>query len=303
MKGLRKISSLLIAFVMIATTMTVQAFVGPGAPTGYVNDFASVLSQSEKTDLENKLREVESSTGAEISVVTVKTIGRDETIESYAVKLFEEWGIGKSDVDNGVLLLFAMEEREVRIEVGYGLEGTIPDLRANRIIQDIIIPSFRSGQYYEGIDKAADSIVGLIKNDPEAMRATEPSQNIRSTSSWDFNPFAAFFFLVVVIDILVRILSKSKSWWLGGVIGAIIGGVITLVFALGLAGVILTVIFIVLGLIFDYVVSKKGPWKGGGPGGMWLGGFGSGSGGSGFGGGFGGFGGGSSGGGGASGRW
>jgi uncharacterized protein len=123
------------------------------------------------------------------------------------------------------------------------------------------------------------------------------------SKSWDINPFGLFFFVVMFIDIMARMLSKTKSWWLGGVIGLIIGALVTVIFSLGIAGIILSAIFGVLGWVFDFIVSKRGPWKGGGPGGLWLGGMGGTGGRGGFGGGFGGFGGGGSGGGGASGRW
>ncbi len=122
-------------------------------PTGFVNDFANLFSQDFKTSLEQDLQNFEKETGAEIALVTIQNLGA-EPIEDFAVKLFEEWGIGKRDENNGVLLLIAKDEREVRIEVGYGLEPYITDGRAGRIMREKITPNFRNGAYDEGIKEA-----------------------------------------------------------------------------------------------------------------------------------------------------
>src|SRR6185503_20358669 len=98
------------------------AYVSPGKPTGFVNDFAALLSPQTRESLEAELAQFEQTSGNEIVIATIPTHGSNETIETYAVKLFEEWAIGKEKPDNGLLLLIAKEDREMRIEVGYGLE-------------------------------------------------------------------------------------------------------------------------------------------------------------------------------------
>ena len=108
-----------------------------------VNDFTGTLDSGWKSSIEELCIKVRNETGAEIGVAVISDL-QGITIEEYAVKLFEKWGVGKADKDNGVLLLVSMQERKVRIEVGYGLEGVITDLEAGNIINDIIVPRFKA---------------------------------------------------------------------------------------------------------------------------------------------------------------
>ncbi len=287
-----------------------MAYTSPGIPQGYVSDFAHVMTASDIQTINGKLTAFESSTGDQIAVVTVPTIGTDETIETYATKLFAEWGIGKKKSDNGILILIATDDRQVRIEPGYGLEGNITDIVSNSIIQQVMIPAFKTGDYSAGISGAVDAVTGVISNSPDAEQYLNASTANRGNgfqgSGSQVNYFALFFIGIMVLNILARILGKTKSWWLGGVIGAIIGSIIGLIWGFVSIGIISIIILTILGLIFDFIVSKNPPGSGTGKGGgVWPIFFGGGSGGSGLGGGggFGGFGGGMSGGGGASGRW
>jgi uncharacterized protein len=275
------------------------AYTSPGKPQGFVSDFANIIDSSTEASLQNKLQALRDANTVEIAVVTISTLG-DESIETFAVKLFEEWGIGKKGSDNGILLLVAPNEKEVRIEVGYGMEPIITDLLANNIVQKTIIPEFKKGDYSAGIAGGVDALVGIINNtvDPSEFAGTNQS---KFGALDNINPEFIFFLVFIFISVFSRILSKSKSWWAGGLIGAGIGVVVSLFLDFVAVRVIVIVMLTVLGLIFDFVVSKNGPGKGG-PGGFWFGSGGMGGGHSG-GGGFGGFGGGFSGGGGASGRW
>lgn len=279
----------------------VYAFTSPGNPSGYVNDFASVFTLEQKSALENKLSLFNASTTNEITVVTVKNLGGDY-IEHYAVELFKAWGIGTKKNDNGVLLLIAIEDRAMRIEVGYGLEGALTDSISAQIIRDDLTPAFRQNDFYGGIDTATNNIIKVTQG--EYVSTVDSSQRSSGGSaSWEF----IIFIFVTVVQFLGSILGRSKSWWAGGVLGGALGGVIMLSGFLGISlvvGGVITSVLVLLGLLFDYIVShqyassvRSGSsipwWAGGGRGG-----------GSSFGGGsFGGFSGGSSGGGGASGRW
>jgi uncharacterized protein len=262
------------------------AYTSPGNPIGWVNDFANMLTVSEKTSLEAELSAFTKETGAEIAVVTIPTLG-NETVETYAVQLFKEWEIGQKGKDNGILLLVAKDEREVRIEVGYGMEPYVTDADSSRIIRNVFVPAFKDGEYSKGINDTVSSIEGLIRKDPEAISQRQE----KSSFSMSGELIATIFFLIVN---LIGVMARSKSWWLGGIIGAIIGGIL-------FKAITAVVIGSVIGLIFDFLLSllagklPKGP--GGGP--MFFGGGFGGRGG----GGFGGFGGGMSGGGGSSGRW
>lgn len=267
------------------------AYVSPGGPSGFVSDFAGVLSEPQRTGLETKLQNFKNTTGSEVAVVFVRTLGGD-TIENYANELFTEWGIGEKGKDNGILFLVAVLDREMRIEVGYGLEGALTDAQAYWIEQNVAVPAFRTQDYYAGANGVIQKIIGAISGEEMIPTATPaPGANFS---------FSEVLWLLIILPIwLASILSRSKSWWLGGVLGGMGGIVLGFIFGFLYTGVIAFVLLVPLGLLFDFAVSRayqKGKATGHYP--WWIGG------GRGFGGrGWGGFGGGSSGGGGASSRW
>ncbi len=285
-----------VAAVAFAIPLAVFAYTSPGKPTGLVNDFAGMLAPSEVEGIEAKLSAFEKETGNEIAVVTVQNLGGD-TVENFAEKFFKEWGIGKKNKDNGVLLLISRDDREMRIEVGYGLEGALTDAESFWILNKELAPAFRDGKYYDGISAAIDKIIFAIGGEIVIPLEDDP---IHSGPSFDLI-WVMFFALLWISSILAR----SKSWWAGGVVGGVAGIIIGVIKGFLYAGIIGLVVFIPTGFIFDFFVSRAyqkskasgthPPW--------WIGGGGHGGHSGGFGGGFGGFGGGSSGGGGASSRW
>jgi uncharacterized protein len=231
-----------------------------------------------------------------VAVVTVSTIG-DEYIEQYAVRLFEEWGVGSSEKDNGVLVLLAVQDRKIRIEVGYGLEGALPDSVAQRIITNEMVPSLAAGDYDGAVLRGTEAIIEATRGE---YTASNPTTNMNAI--FDV-AFPLFIFGSFVLQWIGAILARTKSWWLGGVLGTVLGASVSSVMGWWmLYGALLTIGLTLFGLFFDYVVSstyrhsqKYGvtpPWWAGGTG---YSGRSSG--------GFGGFGGGRSGGGGASGSW
>lgn len=282
------------------------AYTNPGTPTGFVNDFAQILTAEQKQALEQSLRDFEVQTTHEISVVTIPSLDGD-VIEQYANELFADWKIGKEGVDNGVLLLIALEDKKVRIEVGYGLEGALTDAESKYIIDKVIIPAFKNGQFAEGVQAGAETIKQAVVDEVVATNVknhTGFAGFIEKALSIIFSAFEFFLVIgIVLFQLVTSILAKSKAWWHGGVLGGLVG--IAILFFAGLSiGIISTVVLILFGLLIDYHVSKSykafkaggsRPWfmSSGRHGGGWSSG----------GGGFGGFGGGSSGGGGASGGW
>lgn len=150
----------------------------PGAafprPSGHVNDFAGVFTDDDRAYLENFLRTLERDTSAELVVVTVTSLD-GLTIEEYAVRLFANWGIGDADKDNGVLLLVAPAERKVRIEVGYGLEGSLPDGLAGEIIRTAILPEFKQGNLRRGIGRGLDRISRVVRGEAVAAAPVPPA--------------------------------------------------------------------------------------------------------------------------------
>lgn len=282
-----------LAFVFLPSF--VFAYSSPGKPSGFVNDFAGVLTNDQRLQIENQLTEFQKNLGAEISVVTIKSLGGD-TVENYASELFKEWGIGQKGKDNGILFLIAVEDREMRIEVGYGLEGLLTDAQSYWIQQNVVAPAFRNNDFYSGISGAAQKIMAAVNQEE-----TIPSESPANSSSPPLDGRLLFWLILIVPIWLARILGRSKSWWLGGVLGGAGGMVVGLFYGFLYTGILSMTILVPIGLLFDFFVSRgyqRGKLTGHFP--WWIGG---GRGGSHGGGGFGGFGGGSSGGGGSSSRW
>lgn len=279
--------------------------------SGYVNDFADVLTTDEENSISKKISDLEKATGNEIAVVTVHNMSGDY-IEHFAYKLFENWGIGKKKEDNGLLFLIVIDDRKMRMEVGYGLEPVLTDGVTKYIQDNVVSPEFKNSNYYSGIKLGVDSIVSAIGGE----RVSESSgvyNSLNSNNIFKFLsevfPFLIFFFFGF-LQWIISVMSRTKSWWLGGVIGAGIGLGFILGFSLSIFTEIALLVLTALGLFIDYLVSKDyknklsnfdidNPpswWAGStwGPGGStWTSSSGS----------FGGFGGGSSGGGGSNSDW
>ena len=282
--------------VSLFLVFPVSAYQSPGSPAGFVNDFSGILSADAKARLEEKLTGFAAQESNEISVVTISSLDGD-TIENYAVNLFAEWQIGRAKQDNGVLLLVAPNEREVRIEVGYGLEGALTDAESKMIIERVLIPAFKSEDYDGGISQAVESIMTATKGEYIPPVGTSQSS---SKGGFYVGTFL-FFFVIEAIIYFIRRAAKSPAVWPGALTGGLIGIIIGLVISAGTMVVGFLLGGALLGLGIDYVLSHtkagEGMRRGGRGGGFFMGGPGGG------GGGFGGFGGGPSGGGGASGRW
>lgn len=297
--------------------MVRAADVFPPQPVGRVNDFAQVLSDSARQKIEDDLQTYEAQTTNEIAVVTLTQLPDGRTIEDVANQIFRTWGIGKKEKDNGVLFIAAVQDRKMRIEVGYGLEGDLTDLQTKSIQDDVVRPYFARGDYDGGIEAAVLSIEQTISGGPAFVSGSsnqEVADKVGVSHQNDFDDaFSSFFgfvgyiLLFTTLSFVFRTISyifgHTKSWWLGGVVGAVIGILAGLFFSSWLI-----VIFISLGgLIFDFIASlgykRYGNqwWKYMSKSGGVIGGHGGGSGSS-FSGG-GGFGGGSSGGGGSSSSW
>lgn len=127
---------------------------------GFVNDFANFLKPETKKALEAALRQLEQEKGHEIVIVTIPNL-QETTIEDLAVRWFEEWGIGKKNADNGILMLIVPSERLMRIEVGYGLEGAIPDSLAGQVMDNLIIPEIQAGELDAGVIAGVDALIKL----------------------------------------------------------------------------------------------------------------------------------------------
>ena len=306
-----------VAGILLALASVVLPVVSVSAqeypdPTGHVNDFANVIPAEIEAGLESALRQVEEQTGAEIAVVAMADQLQGTSIEEYAVELFERWGIGKAGEDNGVLLIVDTVARKVRIEVGYGLEPTITDGRAGRILDDAVVPHFADDDWAAGLVNGAAELAEAVGATGIEFTGGGPVPNGGSPDPGGGLTGWGVLWIIVggtMFIYLAAYMARSKSVWLGAVAGAVAGGLGGW-FAFGLLIAVLSFFGgAALGLILDALLSVafrgqtatghshrwRDTWGG-------FGGFGSGwGGGGGFGGGgFGGFGGGMSGGGGAS---
>ncbi len=240
-----------------------------------VTDLAGTLNEATRAALEDRLRELEQAKGSQLAVLLVPTT-QPETIEQFSLRVAESWKLGRKGVDDGVLLLVAKDDRALRIEVGYGLEGAIPDAVAKRVIEEIIVPRFRAGDFAGGVEAGVGALVGLIEGEP-----LPPARGADAGVSGDDALSLAMMFIFVVGGILRALF--------GALIGAVVAGVVAFLGAwwllggLGMATVVGLIVFVLTLIGISNVLGA------GGGGGGRSGGFGGG------GGGFGG--------GGASGRW
>jgi len=193
---MKRLSLTLFVIGALACALSARAYESPGKPTGFVNDFAGLFSLDQKVALEMKLSAFEKETGAEISVVTLKSLGGDDAA-GFAVKLMEEWGIGKKGVDNGILFMIAMEERDVRIDVGYGLEPTVTDGAASAILRNIVLPAFKDGEYFAGVTAGTDRLMAIIKGDPEAVNFATDSSSEALAINWEVIVFVIFLIIML----------------------------------------------------------------------------------------------------------
>lgn len=200
---------------------------------GRVNDYAGVMSQDQVRTLESQLAQFEQETGHQIAVLTIPTLD-GEDIEGFSIRVAENWKIGKKGFDNGVILLVAVKDRKLRLEVGYGLEGVLPDAIADRIIRDYIVPRFRAQDYAGGVIAGIDAVQKVIKQEPLPESARNPNQAPRS----GFNSLAMFAIAFVIFALMAFSSgrrSRNQMWsgrgrryppifWGGGGFGGGFGG-------------------------------------------------------------------------------
>ena len=298
--------AMLIAAMSFYTSVRAEVPVPP--LTNYVVDTTGTLSSAQQSELNQGIAQLEEEKGSQIMVLMVPTVQPDDTVETYARRVFDEWRIGRAKIDDGVLVLVAKNDRRMRIETGYGLEGAITDVQASYIINRDMAPAFQANDYYGGLKKAVDHLTLLIQGEDLPGVSTSTTMDEESLFG-DILPMELLLFMGVFV----------LFWpiWLAPIVAGF--------FILAISGSIgLALIAAVVALIWNLLVKKlmapgldaanSNPitgsrktrrkrnhdhWGGFGGGGG-FGGFGGG----GFGGGgFGGGGGGSSGGGGASGGW
>lgn len=188
-------------------------------PRGYVNDFANMIPDASEASLEATLAQFEAKTTNEVVVVTVKTTG-GKSIEDYTITLAEKWGVGKKEKDNGAVILVAEKEREVRIEVGYGLESTLTDAQAKIIIEKEILPRFRNGDYDGGIQAGVNAVIGTIEGtfNPEQTADTGGVIPSGGLPVWAILLLilAPFSIVIIILAVVVGKRAGSNTAWYSG---------------------------------------------------------------------------------------
>jgi len=272
-----------------AQTVTIPAL------TSSVVDSANILSTAERESIAQSLASIRAKNGVQIAVLTVKTT-QTESIEKFAVRVIDAWKLGAEKKDDGILLIVASNDRKMRFEIGYGIEGTVPDAIAKRIIASKITPAFKLGNYAAGILAGVESIGAVIGGSGEFKAEVTPEQN------FDYLDLA---FISFVIGIILTVISKYFGMGSAATLATLVGAFSGIPWYLIIAAALLSTLGVA---IFSGSPARRGygnsGWSSGGfgSGGFGSGGFGSGGFGSGSGSIFSG-GGGSSGGGGASGSW
>ena len=229
--------------LLVAVPVTAQPLAAVPPLTARVTDLTGTLTADQAASLDAKLRAFEQSKGSQVAVLIVPTT-QPEEIEQYSIRVVEQWKLGRKKVDDGVIVVVALNDRKVRIEVGYGLEGALPDATANRIIQGDIVPQFRRGDYYGGISTGVDRILRVIEGEPlPEPELNPPSRGVPGL--FNLLPFLLIFALVGG-SILRRFLGRVGgaiatggvvgllTWLLLGILGiAALAGFVAFMFSIG----------------------------------------------------------------------
>jgi len=214
--------SVLVALALGASA--VAAAVDVPYLSGRIVDHAEILQRATRERLGALLAAHEAATGNEIVVLTVPTL-EGESIEGYATRVFDTWKLGKKGRDNGVLLIVAPQDRRLRIEVGYGLEGTLTDVAASRIIRDVITPAFKAGDYDRGVGDGIAAIVAALEGRAASpAEAAPPAAKVASRSFDEFEQdlppwpmrilLGAFIFGVIGLFTVIGVMTPGVGWFL-----------------------------------------------------------------------------------------
>lgn len=196
-----KILSFLSSIFLLFCFGQVFAFNIPSHPDNYVNDYANLLSTQAKVRLNQRLGDFEKQTSNQLVVVTIPDLG-NEPIEDYSIHLADRWKIGTHQHDNGIILLLSKAEHKIRIEVGYGLEGVLPDALAEQIIQNEISPALHQGNFDAGVEHGVDAIILATQNEYRATASTTQESN----STW-----MKILGFIIVLLIILRVLGLLRA--------------------------------------------------------------------------------------------
>jgi uncharacterized protein len=255
----------------------VTAFADVAVPplTGRVVDQTGTLSSGDIDRLTQTLKNLELRKGSQVAVLIVPTT-QPETIEQFSIRVADAWKVGRKKIDDGAILVVAKDDRRLRIEVGYGLEGALPDVTTKRIIDEIITPKFRSGDFAGGISAGVDRIIGVIDGEPLPAPPQRQQQQQSSDLTWLLNPLNPFTIIAILVlggvmrGIFGRLFGSLTT---GGLIGLVAWFVFGSLIVSALAGIVASVFTLFSDGITTPAPAGRGGggWVGGG-GGAWSGG-------------------------------
>ncbi len=223
---MKKIIFILVSFIFFNTAFALDV----PKLQGRVNDHANILNANEKRQIEKFLYQNEQNNSSQVVLLTLKSL-EGENLEDFSMRVVDKWKIGQKEYDNGALLLVALAERKIRIEVGYGLESSITDLKAGYIIRNAITPEFKKGNYSGGIAKGLANITGIINKkfdiSDEELARYQNSQKKANTGNLPFS-FVVIVF-VIIMNLLGRIFGSGRRRRGGGfmsflLLSSILGG-------------------------------------------------------------------------------
>lgn len=285
---------------ILAAGASVEAQVSVPPLTARVTDLTSTLTPAQVQALTQTLQDFESRKGSQIAVLIIPST-QPETIEQYSIRVAEQWKLGRKGIDDGAILVVAKNDRTLRIEVGYGLEGALNDAVTKRIVSDTIVPHFREGDFAGGVRAGVDRMIGVIEGEPLPEPAANSTRDDRDLRHYALVALLLSFFLGGLLrPLLGRVPGGLVTGGVLGYLAWLVSGVLFVAVVSALIGLVVTVFAGgaigpgLIGMAGGRSRGYRGPGGGSGLGGL----FGGGSSGGGFGGGGGGFGG-----GGASGRW
>lgn len=204
---MKKIILVLVSFIFFNTAFALDI----PKLQGRVNDHANILNANEERQIEQFLYQNEQKNSSQVVLLTLKSL-EGENLEDYSMRVVDKWKIGQKKFDNGALLLVAVDERKIRIEVGYGLESIITDLKAGYIIRNAITPEFKKGNYSGGIAKGLANITGIINKkfdiSDEELARYQNSQKKANTGNLPFSFIVIVF--VIIMNLLGRIFGSGR---------------------------------------------------------------------------------------------
>lgn len=243
-RGLAALAAVLAAASLALFAPLATAQVAVPALKSRVTDLTGTLTADQKNQLEQKLATFEASKGSQIAVLMLPST-KPEEIEQFSIRVAEAWKIGRKGTDDGLILVIAKDDRRLRVEVGYGLEGAIPDAIAKRVISEQITPKFKTGDYYGGISAGVDQLIKLVEGEKLPPPSGSPPAQGSGGGKGDFNYFDLLFYGVIFLTFAGPIMRSILGRFGGSMATGVIAGIAGWMFySLGIAALAALVAFL-----------------------------------------------------------